>query len=76
QVPLDFPGPALAIPSVPGERKAFNSPPDKPAGKPGNAPRDNLPKKPIDKLFTKPAGKPPAKPIDKLPTTPFEGPGE
>ncbi|HXY36550.1 MAG TPA: hypothetical protein VEI07_20100, partial [Planctomycetaceae bacterium] len=46
QVPLDFPGPALAIPSVPGERKAFNSPPDKPAGKPGNAPRDNLPKKP------------------------------
>jgi hypothetical protein len=56
-VPLDFPAPAVAIPSSTGESKPVEKAPAKPAGKPAVQPTDRRLARPA----VEPAGKTPAK---------------
>jgi hypothetical protein len=68
--PLNFPAPALAIPSVGGAQKPDAKWPARPTSKPSTAPAGKPPAKPIDNLFTKPAVQPPAvgRPAGKVPS--------
>jgi hypothetical protein len=64
---LDFPAPAVAIPSIESPTSKFrrNPEPTKPTGKPSTVPAGKPPAKPVDKLLAKPSQRPPA---EKAPT--------